>query len=327
MKSLNVNVFFRCNARCVFCVVGLSGGDRSNRELDVAQVEAELERGSRAGCRSVTFSGGEPTVYRGLPEVVAYARDLGYVGIEIKTNGIRLCREDVVGPLVAAGVNLFSISIHGPTAEVHDPLVGVPRAHERALAGARRVRELGAMLSLPTCIQQANYRYLPETVELLLSLGPRFVLPTFIEPSGSAAFRFDEVVPRYSDVRPYVEEACRLLEAGSGYEWALHGFPMCRLPGREQFSYDLVRGEEVLGDSDTEDYYRYEQETFRAKAESCSECSFESLCGGPWREYVHRHGWDEFVPIGDRTPREAIPLPMIVRALYSGSQATPGVCS
>ena len=319
MKTLNVNVFFRCNARCVFCVVGLTGGSRSTRELSVLEIEHELQRGYEKGCRTVTFSGGEPTVYRGLERVVRFARDVGYHGVEVKTNGIRLATEEVVRSLVEAGVDLFSVSIHGPRAEVHDALVGVPRAFERALWGARRARELGAELSLPTCIQQGNYELLPETVSLLLSLEPRFVLPTFIEPSGSAAFRFEDVVPRYSDVRPVVEQVCDALGGTSGFSWALHGFPLCMIPGYERYSYDLVRGEEIVGGTSTEDYGSYERETFRAKSESCGRCSFEAACNGPWKEYVRHRGWSEFQPVEDRALIEAIPLPMLARTLFGAS--------
>lgn len=318
MKTLNINVFFRCNARCVFCVAGLTGGSRSSRELTVEEIEAELRRGYARGCRTVTFSGGEPTVYRGLDRVVRFAREVGYRGIEVKTNGIRLAKEEVVRSLVEAGVDLFSVSIHGPRAEIHDALVGVPRAFERAVAGARRARELGAELSLPTCIQRANYELLPETVSLLLSLEPRFVLPTFIEPSGSAAFRFDEVVPRYSEVRPFVEEAVATFSESSGFSWALHGFPLCMLRGHERYSYDLVRGEEMVGGTSTEDYGSYERETFRAKSEDCARCRMDAACSGPWREYVRHRGWNEFQPIEDRTLLEAIPLPMLARVLFGG---------
>jgi MoaA/NifB/PqqE/SkfB family radical SAM enzyme len=320
MKSLTINVFFKCNARCIFCVVGLTGGDQTTGELPLEQVGEELRRGYELGCRSVTFSGGEPTVYKGLAEAVRTARDLGYRGVEIKTNGIRLGSKEIVCELVEAGVDLFSISIHGPDAETHDWLVGVPRAFERAVAGARHVRELGAQLSLPTCIQRGNYERLPETVGMLVGLGPRFLLPTFIEPSGSAAFRFDDVVPRYSEVRPYVREVGRMLAGQDGFAWAFHGFPMCMLDGYEQYSYDLVRGEEVVGASSTEDYYGYERTVYRTKSSRCRQCQLQAVCGGPWREYVDRRGWDEFEPVEDRGPLDVIPLRKLARALFVQSQ-------
>lgn len=323
MKALTVNVFFRCNAKCVFCVVGLSGGDRTAGEFSVDEVKDALRRGFESGCRSVTFSGGEPTVYSGLGEVVRYARELGYKGVEIKTNGIRLVHKELARELVEAGVDLFSISIHGPEAEIHDRLVGVPRAFERAVAGASLVKQLGAELSLPTCIQRGNYERLPDTVGLLMSLRPKYLLPTFVEPSGSAAFRFDEVVPWYSEVVPYLQQVCRRLDAEADFAWAVHGFPMCVLEGYESHSYDLVRNQESVGGSDTEDYFEFEQRHLRVKAEKCRDCLFNTVCGGPWREYVARRGWEEFTPIEDRSPFEVIPLQLLAKALFTHGGGEP----
>jgi MoaA/NifB/PqqE/SkfB family radical SAM enzyme len=323
MKSLNVNLFFKCNARCIFCVVGVSAGQTSNRnEMTLEDVLQALRRGYGQGCRTVTFSGGEPTIYPGLAEAARYARDLGYRRVEIKTNGLKLSSPTFVRELIDAGVGLFSISIHGPDAETHNWLVNIPRAFERAVRGAHLVREMGGELSLPTCIQQGNYRRLPETVSLLVSLDPTFVLPTFIEPSGSAAVRFDEVVPRYRDVEGPVREAAELLQREPDIIWAFHGFPMCRLPALEQCSYDLVRNEQQVSGGDESDYFEYERHALRAHGEPCWTCRFKALCGGPWREYVDHHGWDEFHPIESIRPVDVIPLPQLAQALFRGHTAT-----
>lgn len=317
MKSLTINIFFRCNARCKFCVAGLTGGGTARKEFSVHEVKEELKKGYQRGCRLLTFSGGEPTIYRELPEAARYAKELGYRRIELKTNGLKLASRRFTKELIEAGVDLFSISIHGPAAEVHDELVGVPRAFERALKGADNVKEQNAGLSLPTCIQQGNFNRLPETVRLLNSLQPEFMLPTFIEPSGSAAFHFDEVVPKYSEVDPYLREACQILRRQTKSLWALHGFPMCQLDGNEDHSYDLVRKEEFLGGTEESDYYGYEQTVYRAKAAKCQVCHFNGVCGGPWRTYVEHHGWDEFQPIRDKNPSNVIPLAKLAKAVFA----------
>lgn len=319
MKSLTVNLFFKCNARCIFCVVGISAGEASDRsEMTLDEVRRALRRGFQEGCRSVTFSGGEPTIYPGLAEAARYARELGYQKVEIKTNGLKLSSPTFVRELIDAGVGLFSISIHGPDAETHNSLVNIPRAFERAVRGAHLVREHGGELSLPTCIQQGNYRRLPETVALLISLDPRFVLPTFIEPSGSAAIRFDDVVPRYCDVHEPVMEAAGLLSSEPDIAWAFHGFPMCCLPSLEHRSYDLVRNEQYLTGNGT-DYFDYERNALRARGDSCRTCRFQALCGGPWREYVDHHGWEEFHPIETVRPVDVIPLPQLAQAVLRGA--------
>lgn len=314
MKDLTINLFFHCNAKCIFCVVGLTGGSRATGGLTLEETKQALLEGYHKGCREVTFSGGEPTIYPGLLQAIRYAKDLGYKSTEIKTNGIRLSSFDYTKQLVDAGLDSFSISIHGPTPLVHDGVVGVTRAFDRAVQGATFVKQLGKNLSLPTCIQQDNFKYFPETIELLLSLSPDLCLPTFIEPSGSAAFRFDDVVPWYSEVIPYLNEGITLLRRQNKVAWALHGFPMCMLVGNEQYSFDLFRRQECVGRQNI-DYFSFEKNTYRAKGMQCKECLFETVCGGPWKEYVRHRGWGEFSPIQDKTPSEVIPLSRLARSV------------
>lgn len=323
MKELTVNLFYRCNARCVFCVVGLTGGAQSTARFSLEEAKQTLAAGFEQGCRRVTFSGGEPTIYPGLSGLIASARDFGYEEIEIKTNGIRLSSYPYIKELADAGLSNLSISIHGPTAAVHDALVGVPRAFERAVQGARHAKNLGTQLSLPTCIQIGNFRVFPETIEFLLSLSPDLCLPTFIEPSGSAAYRFDAVVPWYSEVLPYLDRGVVILQQQTATAWALHGFPMCTLYGKHKYSFDLLRGMEFVGKSESKDYFAYEKNTYRAKTDKCRRCNFEAICGGPWKEYVRNRGWDEFKPILDISPTEVIPLSRLVRSVFPENDPGP----
>ena len=314
MKSVSINLFFRCNARCVFCVVGLTGGGHSGKAMSIKQVKASLDGAALDGCTMVTFSGGEPTIYPSLFEAVEYAKRRGFSCIELKTNGIRLADRTFTRQLIAAGVNAFSIAIHGPSSAIHDQLTGAPGAFARAVTAARLVREHNQTLSLPTCIQAGNYYLLPETIRLLLSLEPQFCLPTFVEPSGSAAFRFDTVVPRYSEVKPFLLAAMQILATDSRRRWAIHGVPMCVIRGYEKYSYDLLRGSEVLAQDIGCDYFTYEKTHYRAKQEACRTCQLDDVCAGPWRRYAEARGWGEFVPIQDVTPRQVIPLGLLIWA-------------
>jgi MoaA/NifB/PqqE/SkfB family radical SAM enzyme len=196
MANVNINVWFRCNARCIFCVVGITDRMPSpDKTMSLCHVGRQLARFRDRGATTVTFSGGEPTTYPHLQQAASLAKRLGYEHIEIKTNGIRLADRAFTRVLIDSGVDSFSVSLHGPSSEVHDALVGVRGAYAKALCGLENIRNAGGTFTIPTCIQAANYRLLPEIVKSVLALQPKFCLPTFIEPSGSAEFRFDELVP------------------------------------------------------------------------------------------------------------------------------------
>lgn len=68
-----------------------------------------IEEWAKEGCGAIRFSGGEPTLYKGLKLLVKRAYDEGIGAIAISTNGTASLEEYL--ELVALGVNDFSISL------------------------------------------------------------------------------------------------------------------------------------------------------------------------------------------------------------------------
>jgi len=285
--------------------------------MSLSAIQDRLSEAHDLGATAVTFSGGEPTIYPHIAEAAAIAREIGYKNIELKTNGIRLADPAFARRLVNAGVNRVSVSIHGPSSAVHDALVGVRGAYCMTLKGIENACRAGATLNVPTCIQAANYRLLPATVQAILSLGPEACLPTFIEPRGSVGSRFDELVPYYHDVVPFLEEAVALLDRQQQTAWALHGFPLCMLRGFEKRSYDLIRRDRESHFATEEgSYFDYELKNLRGLGEACSSCAVKCACGGPWRMYTERRGWNEFTPLLGVNPRQVFSTSVLISALF-----------
>lgn len=316
-KLLNINLHFKCNAKCIFCVAGVPDAMRdtqvfSNKE----EVFNELQKGFKQGYRKLCLSGGEPTIYENLLEVVKKAKSLGYVYVEVKTNGIKLKDYEFVSDMANAGVDVFCIAIQGPNSEIHDKLVGVPGAFDAIMSAVESVHSLGKTLVTPTCIQKGNYKALPRTIELLKEINTSFVTPTFIETSGSALQHFNDLIPKYSEVIPYLYEAIDKLNEGK-IKFRLHGFPMCVIPKYEFYSLDLFRKNDRLAGTDINDYSQYEKENFRAKCSKCEECVVSCLCSGPWLNYAKIYGFDEFKPIKSDSVMNIIPPSILVRNVFN----------
>ena len=112
---IDLKLGFSCNNRCRFCVQG----DKRARlpELTTAEAVARLAE-ARAHAEDLVFTGGEVTIRRDLPELVAEARRLGFRRIQIQTNGRALAYGATLARLVAAGATEFSPALHGHTAAV-----------------------------------------------------------------------------------------------------------------------------------------------------------------------------------------------------------------
>ena len=144
-RRLDLKVGFSCNNRCVFCVQG----ERRSRERDRNTPELkELLASARPDCDAVVLTGGEASIRPDVVELVAEARRLGYVRVQLQTNGRMLSHGPFVQRLLEAGLSEVSPSVHGPGPELHDRLTRAPGAFAQALRGIVNCRALGLPILL-----------------------------------------------------------------------------------------------------------------------------------------------------------------------------------
>lgn len=106
----------RCNFKCPYC--RRVGGP----DLPFDQAVETINLWGRDNLKAIRFSGGEPTLYKRLPELVALAADWKIKHIAISTNGS--APKELYDALLAAGVNDFSISLDACCAAEGDVMAG-----------------------------------------------------------------------------------------------------------------------------------------------------------------------------------------------------------
>jgi len=114
LRYLRVSLTDRCNYRCTYCMPDerLAYGPRSEllRLEEVVEVVASFVR---VGVVRVRLTGGEPTLRRGLVELVAELSRLptanGRLEVVMTTNGERL--EQLARPLADAGLHAVTVSL------------------------------------------------------------------------------------------------------------------------------------------------------------------------------------------------------------------------
>src|SRR5437762_550 len=65
---------------------------------------ANLREARAEGCEALNLQGGEPTIWPGLPALIAEARSMGFRSVTVVTNGRRLADEAYARALVTSGV-------------------------------------------------------------------------------------------------------------------------------------------------------------------------------------------------------------------------------
>jgi len=109
--DLRISVIDRCNFRCQYCMPaeGLPWLERADL-LTFEEIERLVEIMAPMGVTEVRLTGGEPTVRKDLPRLVAMLAGIEELEeISLTTNGYLLERH--AEALVAAGVNRFNVSI------------------------------------------------------------------------------------------------------------------------------------------------------------------------------------------------------------------------
>lgn len=293
MKNLiDIKLGYKCNNRCKFCVQGEKrrlGLDKTSR-----QIKAIL-RNSRSTYDEVVYTGGEATIRPDIIELVSYAKDLGF-RVHIQTNARMFAYEDFCKALVRCGAGLFTVSIHGHNAELHDYLTGVKGSFEQTTQGIKNLLSLGCLVFTNTVITRQNYRFLPQIAHFLADLGVLQYNLSFPHILGRALTNRKLVVPRKKDIAPYVQKS---LEIGLKKKLrpSTEAIPYCFL-GKYTACASERRSKtiKVFDTKLTEDFAYWRRNEGTLKGVKCQKCRYFLCCEGPWREYPRFYGWDEFKP-------------------------------
>ncbi len=164
----------RCNLRCRHCYQGR----RTPQEMTVDEVRHEIDRATEMfrawerehGIRvapSVHFTGGEPLLYRGLWEVIAYTKGKGY-GVAMMTNGT-LFNRDEAEKAAQIGVSDIQVSLEGPP-DLHDSIRGKGNFTQME-RGVGILFQAGNRVSANVTLSRLNYHQIEKTVEIARSMG------------------------------------------------------------------------------------------------------------------------------------------------------------
>ncbi len=172
-------VTFRCNSRCSYCNVWQEEAFRSVSELPLERAKELVRQCWELGVRYIDFTGGEPTLYRPLPELIGYARELG-IKTEVTTNGLR-CDGTQMGKLICQ-TDKLNLSLDTLDPEKYRRIRGVDgqaAAAETLKIIAEGRRERGAR---PPKMMVTVSRDNRQELEALLEFAGRYQTEVYLNP-------------------------------------------------------------------------------------------------------------------------------------------------
>jgi pyrroloquinoline quinone biosynthesis protein E len=156
----------RCPLHCPYCSNPPSAG--GGEELATEDWRRVIEQAAELGVLHVGFSGGEPLQRSDLAELVRAARGAGlYSNLITSAVGLNRRRGE---ELKEAGLDTVQISFQSDEAGLGDRIAGAA-AHEKKLAAARMVRELGFPLTVNVVLHRGNIGRIEQMIALAQELG------------------------------------------------------------------------------------------------------------------------------------------------------------
>jgi len=175
-----------CTANCLNCTPrrDLHQELRYEKVLSFEQWEKVLTQAASLGVKNFTISGGEPTLYPRLIDLVKLGHTLGW-SVNINSNG-SMFNEEMVHELLEAGLNRVHISIYSSKPEIHDTLRRREGLHARASESVRIFARLGKeykkfKLTTQTIISKDNYEDFTDILMWHYGLGVSSTAVSYLE--------------------------------------------------------------------------------------------------------------------------------------------------
>ncbi|MGW2561756.1 radical SAM protein [Streptomyces sp. NPDC001514] len=204
IRMLYLQLLYRCNFECLHCFHGerLKYADAFTAEEAVNLIRLMRDQ---YGTETVTLLGGEPFVYKDLPQVIRYAKQELGLQVEICTNGYRIERRLTE---IAPYLDLLRISLEG-TGATND-YIRKQGSYQSALNALSRAREIGVRTGATMTVTSRNIDQVLPLARTLQEYGACQLKLHCLRPVGNAATHPELLV---TDPAAYVRLREQLHEA------------------------------------------------------------------------------------------------------------------
>jgi radical SAM protein with 4Fe4S-binding SPASM domain len=213
---MDLAVTFRCQNNCVHCY---AGGPHETTELTTPQWKQVIDRLKEIGVFILTFTGGEPTLRKDLPELLLYAQNNGMV-TGLVTNGRKLKDKAYVKVLEKSGLDFVQITLESHDPEIHDKMTSAEGSWKETIAGIKNAVPSQIYVTTNTTLSKYNASSFLETIDFLKSLGVATFGCNSLIYSGKAAEVKEEFalsIETLNELLPNIQE--RANQLGLKFLW------------------------------------------------------------------------------------------------------------
>jgi len=171
---------FRCPHRCAYCAIY----ERDLKELNTEECMSVLAELKKAGCRVISFTGGEPLLREDLSEIITAAKMLGFYTYLCTSASPAPDKYDFL-----EHIDCLNLSIDGPE-EVHDSIRS-KGSYQDAMKLLRKAGEKGIKTEILSVLSTKNL----DCVDYLASFAKEHKVQLNFQPSTLKVLAGDKANP------------------------------------------------------------------------------------------------------------------------------------
>jgi len=187
LKSITLKPTVRCNANCVFCEQRLDHYKKTSNKIDIAFDDWTkiVDEAISLGIKSVNISGGEPTLYPRLIDLIKACKAKS-VEVNLKSNGY-LIDKNFAKKLALANLDSCTISIYSHSESVHDKIKSIKGSHKAAVNALKCLAEEGIDTYLQTVLTREMLGSFDKYLKWAVSLKVDVLFVSYLEGNGNVS--------------------------------------------------------------------------------------------------------------------------------------------
>jgi len=164
-RSVEISITSHCNLSCLYCFHYTSATDTKS-DLPAEEWLLFFKELNRLAVMDVTFSGGEPFMYRDFRRIVTGIA-ANRMRFSVLSNGTLIDEGEATFLAATGRCNYVQISLDAGSPELHDACRGEGNFH-KAVRGLDNLRKAGVKTAVRVTINRHNVHHLEETARFLL---------------------------------------------------------------------------------------------------------------------------------------------------------------
>jgi len=268
-----------CNQKCIIC-----SNPPNNRSLSYQKAKKEVDELVAKKYEGVILTGGEPTLYDKLPDLIRYCIKRK-IFPRIITNGQKIADLKYLKVLKEAGLCHLHLSVYSCCQEIQAKISKYKNSLKNIKKALNNLQKLGGItVDINITINKYNADHLSKTVFWLIKDYPlikHFVFNN-LDPLMNRASENPWVIPRLNDFELELHKALEILEK-SGKTFRIERVPLCYL---SDFEHSSTETRKIVKNEDRIIYFLDEREKLiqedwvYGKAECCQVCFLNEICAG-----------------------------------------------